>query len=94
MLFLGLLENRNDNSLTLEEDEIATDGKENCDWNCIPSSLLQGINLDPECEPDCFNKDHCAVKALNKFIKAEGICNICNMQKYLLEEIYNECSNN
>ena len=90
MLFQGLLENRN--SSRLEEDEIATFGKEKCDWSCIPSSLLEGIEL--ECKPDCFIRDHCAVKALNEFIKAEGLCNICNMQKYLLDAIYNECSNN
>ena len=76
----------NKNSSKLEDDEfcgITTGGKENCEWDCIPSSLKQGIYLNPECMIDCFNKDHCAVKALNEFIKAEGICKSCtNCEQY------------
>ena len=75
----GLLENKN--SSRLEDDAfcgIATGGKENCEWDCIPSFSKQGLYLNPECMLDCFNRDHCAVKALNEFIKAEGICKSCS----------------
>ena len=78
VLLSGLLENKN--SFRLMEDEfcgIATGGKENCEWDCILSSSNQKIYLNPECMLDCFNEDHCAVKALNEFIEAEGICKSC-----------------
>ena len=82
MLFLGHLEIKN--SFKLEDDEfcgIATGGKENCEWDCIPSFSKQEIYLNPECMLDCFYNDHCAVKALNEFIKAKGICKRCTTCK-------------
>ena len=54
VLLSGVLENKK--SLRLEDDEfcgITTGGKENCEWDCIPSSSKQGIYLNPECMLDC-----------------------------------------
>ena len=59
----GLLENKN--SSRLEDDAfcgIATGGKENCEWDCIPSFSKQGLYLNPECMLDCFNRDQITVQ--------------------------------
>ena len=60
----------------LENDDICgitTGGKENCEWDCIPSSSFS-FYKNPECLIDCFDEDHCAVKAINDYRAANGIC--------------------
>ena len=52
---------------------ITTGGKENCEWDCIASSSFR-FYKNPECLMDCFDEDHCAVKAINDYRAANGIC--------------------
>ena len=47
-------------------------GKENCEWDCISS--LGSFYQNPECLIDCFEADHCAVKAIKDYQEAKGIC--------------------
>ena len=60
----------------LENDNVCGittgDGKENCEWDCISS--LGTFYQNPECLIDCFEAEHCAVKAINDYIEAGGIC--------------------
>ena len=59
---------------SLEDDNvcgITTGGKENCEWDCIPSGSFY---RNPECLIDCFDEDHCAVKAIKDYLAANGIC--------------------
>ena len=57
---------------SLEDDNvcgITTGGKENCEWDCIPTPY--GIYQNPECLIDCFDEDHCAVKAFKDYVEAK-----------------------